>query len=94
MLLLNVNMRRIMIKYSLKGRKNALELTRKIYGYTDSSNNGQYKYERKGILSDIEYGKVANGVFWVQPKDEEKVVKELLKLRLKVEIFDLTIKDK
>jgi len=83
-----------MIKYSLKGRKNALDLTRKIYGYTDSSNNGQYKYERKGILSDIKYDKVANGVFWIDPKDEEEVVKRLLKLKLKTEIFDLTIKER
>lgn len=82
-----------MIKYSLKGRKNALELTRKIYGYTDSSNNGQYKYQRKGILSNIKYKKIANGVFWVDPKDEEKVIQELLKLKLKVELFNLIIKE-
>ena len=89
-----VGMRRIMIKYSLKGRKNALEFTRKIYGYTDSSNYGQYKYQRKGILSNINYGKVANGVFWVDPKDEAEVVKRLLKLKLRLEIFDLTIKER
>lgn len=83
-----------MIKYSLKGRKNAIELTRKIYGYTDSSNNGQYKYQRKGILSNIKYEKIANGVFWVDPKDEEKVVQELLKLKLKVELFNLIIKER
>lgn len=82
-----------MIKYSLKGRKNALELTRKIYGYMDSSNNGQYKYQRKGVLSDIHYEKIANGVFWVDPKYEEPVIKELLKLKLKVEIFHLIIKE-
>lgn len=83
-----------MIKYSLKGRKNALEITRKIYGYIDSSNNGQYKYKRKGILSDIQYKKIANGVFWVDPKDEENVIKELLKLELKVERFSLIIKER
>lgn len=83
-----------MIKYSLKGRKNALELTRKIYGYIDSSNNGQYKYQRKGILSNIKYEKIANGVFWVDPKDEEKVIQELLKLKLKVELFNLIIKER
>ena len=86
-------MRRTMIKYSLKGRKNALELTRKIYGYTDSSNNGKYKYNRKGILSDIQYEKIANGVFWVDPKYEEYAIKELLKLKLKVELFHLIIKE-
>lgn len=82
-----------MIKYSLKGRKNALELTRKIYGYVDSSNNGRYQYERKGILSDIEYTKIANGVFWVDPKYEEEVIDKLLKLKLKVELFHLIIKE-
>ena len=83
-----------MIKYSLKGRKNALELTRKIYGYTDSSNNGKYKYERKGLLSDIKYEKIANGVFWIEPKDEETVINRLLKLKLKLEIFTLNIKER
>lgn len=83
-----------MIKYSLKGRKNALELTRKIYGYTDSSNNSQYSYKRKGILSDINYEKIANGVFWVEPKYEAHVIKELLKLKIKVEIIRLIIKDR
>lgn len=86
-------MRRTMIKYNLKGRKNALELTRKIYGYIDNSNNGQYKYKRKGILSNIKYEKIANGVFWVNPKDEEYVIQELLKLKLKVELFKLIIKE-
>ena len=85
---------RSMIKYSLKGRKNALELTRKIYGYTDNSNNGQYKYQRKGILSGIKYEKIANCVFWVEPKYEKQVIKELLKLKIKVEIFRLIIKER
>ena len=83
-----------MIKYRLKGRKNALELTRQIYGYIDSSNNGQYKYKRKGILSDIKYDKIANGVFWINPKDEKEVTKRLLKLKLRLEIFYLNIKER
>lgn len=81
-----------MIKYSLKGRKNALELSRKIYGYTDSSNNGKYKYERKGILTGIKYEKIAHGVFWIDPKYEEQVINELLKLKLKLEFFHIIIK--
>jgi hypothetical protein len=43
-------MEKTMITYSLSKRKNALDLTRKIYGYVDASNHGKYKYERKGIL--------------------------------------------
>ncbi len=87
-------MQRSMIKYSLKGRKNALELTRKIYGYTDSSNNGQYSYKRKGILSGIKYEKIANGLFWVEPKYETHIIKELLKLKIKPKIIRIIIKER
>ncbi len=83
-----------MIKYSLKGRKNSLDLTRKIYGYIDSSNNGKYKYKRKGILSGIKYEKIANGVFWIDPKYEVQVIKELLKLKIKAEIIHLIIEER
>jgi hypothetical protein len=87
-------MKKSMIKYSLAGRKNALELTRKIHGYLDSSNNGQYKYERKGILSSIPHDKIAKGVFWIDPKYEKQVIEELLKLKIKVEVFNLVIKER
>jgi hypothetical protein len=82
-----------MIKYSLKGRRDALQISRKIYGFTDASNGGKYKYERKGILSDYEYSKIANGVFWIDPKDKNQVIKKMLKLGLKLEIFDMIIKE-
>ena len=81
-----------MISYSLAGRKNALELTRNIYGYVDSSNHGKYKYERKGILSDIKYEKIARTTFWIDIENKEKVVEEFKKLGLKIKVFDIIIK--
>lgn len=81
-----------MITYSLSGRKNALELTRKIYGYKDSSNHGRYKYERSGILSNIDYEKISRTTLWINPKDKEKVIKGFEELGLKIKIYDLVIK--
>jgi hypothetical protein len=84
-------MRKTMIIYSLSGRKDALDITRKIYGYNDSSNHGRYKYKRKGILSNISYEKISRCTFWIDPKYKKRVVDALTKLRLRLKIYDLVI---
>ena len=86
-------MEKTMITYSLSGRKNALELTRKIYGYVDASNHGKYKYERKGILSDIDYEKISRTTLWINPKDKNKVIKGFGELGLKIKVIDIIIKN-
>jgi len=82
---------KIIILYSLVGKKNALEITRKIYGYTECSNHNQYKYERKGILSDIPYEKLSRGTIMIDKENEEKVVNELIKLKLKTKVLEIKI---
>ena len=82
---------KIIISYSLAGRKNALEITRKIYGYNEFSNHSKYKYERKGILSDIPYEKLSKGCFLIDKKDKETVIKEFLKLKLKIKVLEIKI---
>jgi len=79
------------VSYSLAGRKNALELTRKIYGYTEYSNNSKYKYQRKGILSDLKYEKLSRGTILIEKGDEEKVVNGFTKLKLKIKILEIKI---
>lgn len=86
-------MKRTLISYSLSGRKDALEITRKIYGYTDRSNHGKYSYERKGILSDIPFEKIARGAFFVEKQFKEEVISKLTELGLKVKVFDIEIKE-
>ena len=81
----------IIISYSLAGRKNALELTRKIYGYNEFSNYSKYKYQRKGILSDIPYEKISRGCILIDEKYEDQVVKGFVKLRLKIKIMKIKI---
>jgi len=85
-------MEKTMVTYSLSGKKNALELTRKIYGYIDSSNHGKYKYERPGILTEIDYEKVGNGVFFINPVDLNKITTEFKKINLKIKVYNLIIK--
>ncbi|HLC98140.1 MAG TPA: hypothetical protein VJC21_05160 [Candidatus Nanoarchaeia archaeon] len=83
------------ISYSLGGRKDALEITRKIYGFKDASNRGQYIYERKGILTDIQHEKLGKGVFMISTKDADKIIKQLVSLKIKrIKVMDVVIKKK
>jgi hypothetical protein len=81
----------VIISYSLAGRKNALELTRKIYGYKEFSNNSRYKYNRKGILSDVKYEKLSRGTILISKADEDKVVEGFVKLKLKIKVLTINI---
>lgn len=81
----------VIITYSLAGKKNALEITRKIYGYTDSSNYGSYKYQRKGLLTDIPYEKLAKGCLLTNKKYETQILKALTSLGLKVKVLTVHI---
>ena len=81
----------IIITYSLAKKKNPLELTRKIYGYTEFSNNSKYKYERKGILSDIKYEKLSKGCIMIDKKDEEQITNAFRKLKLKIQILEINL---
>jgi len=82
---------KIIISYSLVGKKNALEITRKIYGYTEFSNHSKYKYDRKGILSDIPYEKLSRGTIMIDKKYENEVVNELMKLKIKTNVLNINI---
>ena len=84
----------IIISYSLAGRKNALELTRKIYGYTEFSNNSKYKYQREGILSNVKYEKLSRGSILISKSDEKKVVSGFVKLKLKIKVLTINILDR
>jgi len=50
---------------------------REFFGYDDKSNKGQYKYQRKGILTDIPHSRPIRSTVIVRPKDEQKVLKFL-----------------
>ena len=81
----------VIISYSLAGRRNALELTRKIYGYNEFSNNSKYKYKREGILSNVKYEKLSRGTILISKADEKKVISGFVKLKLKIKVLTINI---
>ena len=88
-----INMsRKIIIAYSLKGIKTPLKITRKIYGYTECSNNNQYQYERKGILSNIKYEKISKACIIINQKDATIIIKEFKKLKIKMKVLEIELK--
>ncbi len=47
---------------------------RKLYGYTDKSNNGQYEYYRPGLLDEIPSRKLIRGVVIIRREDTDRVI--------------------
>lgn len=81
------------ISYSLGGRKDALEVTRRIYGYKDASNRGQYIYQREGLLTAIPHSRLGKGVFMVDTKNADRVIKKLISLKIKkIRVMDIVLK--
>ena len=60
-------------------------------GYTDSSNHGKYKYERKGILSNIPKLILGKGTFVIRYTDRE-VLDKILELGVNLDKYMITIK--
>lgn len=72
------------ILYDLKNKKpqEKVDITRKIFGFKDKSNNGNYIYERKGLLENIDHEKWNKAVILINSEDENKVLKILKKFGL------------
>ena len=68
--------------YTLGSRPTVAERTKfrkRFLGYTDFSNKSQYKYHRKGLLSDIPHIKPIRSVIIVRNEDCNRVVNFLKK---------------
>jgi len=65
---------------------------RLLFGYTEYSNNAQYTYERKGILSDVPYLKLARAVIIVRNQDAQRVEKVIKSVNGKCKIFTIEVK--
>lgn len=74
-----------LILYDLKNKKpkEKVDITRKLFGFEDKSNNCNYTYKRKGLLKDIKHEKWNKAVILIDSQDEEKVVKILRKFGLR-----------
>ncbi|MEK6903568.1 MAG: hypothetical protein AABW64_02905 [Nanoarchaeota archaeon] len=83
--------RKSIILYDLKSKKTKekTDITRKLFGFKDESNNGNYTYEREGLLKNIKHQKWNKVAILINSEDEAKVSKILRKFGLKVLITRL-----
>lgn len=61
-------------------------LQRKLHGYTEFSNKGQYKYDREGFL-EKKGEKLIDGVILVEEKDTKELLRILKRAKAKYHIF-------
>lgn len=67
------------IVYKQPNKSKSVQLSRALHGYADYSNHGKYSYKRSGLLDQISYVKIFNGVFLVKKKDASKFIQLLEK---------------
>ena len=74
-------MKALLVSYDLKkaniNQKTILHQT--LYGYSDHSNNGKYKYEREGLLEKYPSIKINRGVFIIDLEYKGKILPLLKK---------------
>ena len=63
--------------------KKRLKFNQELYGYTDRSNHGNYKYKRKGILTDTNYKKPLDSTLLIPQKVLKNTIKHLKKYKAK-----------
>lgn len=69
----------MIIVYKQPNKSKSVQLSRALHGYKDYSNHGDYTYKRSGLLDQISYEKIFNGVFLVKKKDAKKFIQLLEK---------------
>lgn len=84
--------RKVIIAYRLEGVKTPLKITRAIYGYIEHSNNNQYQYKRKGILSNVKYEKLSRACIMLAKKDASPVIKAMKQLGITMAVLDVELK--
>lgn len=67
---------------------------REFFGYVDRSNNHQYKYKRKGLLSDTPHSKPIRSSVIVKPKDEARIIRFLKGFKAEIKRYWIIIDKK
>ena len=80
-----------LLLYDLKNKKprEKVDITRKLFGFEDKSNNGKYTYKRKGLLQKIPHEKWNKAAILINTKNETEVLSILEKFGLTVLITRL-----
>ena len=86
-------MKSIIISYTLEKAKphQRLSIHRLLYGYDDLSNNGAYKYKRKGLIELYSGTKLNRGVFIIPIKHKDKIIHLLKKNKANLRIIPIVL---
>ena len=86
-------MKAIIITYTTESIDNTQKsiISKKINGYTDKSNKGQYEYKRKGLLTKIPHIKITKKTYLIKETDYQKIKKELKKLKVNTKTWNINI---
>jgi len=60
---------------------------RLLYGYEDSSNNGSYNYQRKGLIEICSGKKLNRGVFIIPAKFKDKIIPLLKRNKASLQVI-------
>ena len=86
-------MKSIIVSYTLEKAKShqKLSIHRLLYGYEDLSNNGAYKYKRKGLIELCSGTKLNRGVFIIPIKFQDRIIPLLRKNRANLQIIPIML---
>jgi len=86
-------MKSIIVSYTLEKAKphQKILIHRLLYGYEDLSNNGAYKYSRKGLIELYSGTKLNRGVFIIPAKHKNKIIPLLKKNRANLQVIPVVL---
>ena len=86
-------MKSVIVSYTLEKAKphQRLLIHRSLYGYDDFSNNGGYRYKRKGLIEKYSGKKLNRGVFIIPEKFKERIIPLLENNKAKLEIIPVNL---
>jgi len=86
-------MKSVIVSYTLKNAKQSQRLLihRLLYGYEDFSNNGDYNYQRKGLIEIYSGKKLNRGVFIIPLKFKDKIIPLLKKNKANLQVIPVVL---
>ena len=82
---------KLLILYDLKNKtgREKTDITRKLFGFQDKSNNSTYTYKRKGLLNEFKYRKEIKVTILINSRDEMKIKIILKQMGIKCSIVKI-----
>ena len=86
-------MRAVIVSYTLEKSKQSQKLLihRLLYGYKDFSNNGDYNYQRKGLIETYNGKKLNRGVFIIPIQFKDKIIPLLKKNKANLQVLPVVL---